>query len=517
MGEARRYDRRSFLRIGGRAAAGAAATSLALPALSRLAGPGPTGLAGAGLAGASIDPVDLDPVALTTALVGFDTSHNGEGGVTLPYAEFLREKWERAGVPTEIIPTPKADNVHFIARLPGSGAAEPFLFLGHSDVVSVERERWTVDPFAAVEREGFLYGRGTLDMKGANAAFMSALLRHLTEGARFDRDIVYLADCDEEGGPYSTRWLAEQHWDRIAAGAVLTEGGWLLAQPDRQTPMLATLTCQDKVSAVVELSTEGTTTHSARPQPDSAIVRLDRAVARLSGYQPDVALTDLTRSYFAALAESTPDNRFARALRLMLDARRPAERNRAGAVVVARSNYPWLHHALMRPTLAFVITQAGYRSNVIPGTASAQVNVRFLPGGPDLEPILAEMETAIGDAGVSLRLRGRRGETSEQAAARIKAAIARPPASADTDVFRAWEAAVGEIYPGARAAPALFEAGTSGGPWRERGIPVYGVYPYVVDDDTLGRMHGNDERVGVEALRQGTELLYRLLARFRLA
>lgn len=512
MTEPRQHTRRSFLRLGGRAAAGAATTGLVLPALSRWPGAGRPARAG-GAQG--VDPADLDPVALTVAMVRLDTSHNGEGGVTLPYAELLRAKWERAGVATEVIPTPKPDNVHFIARIRGTGGAAPLLLLGHSDVVSVERERWSVDPFTPVERDGFLYGRGTLDMKGTNAAFMSALLRHLDEGARFDRDIIYLADCDEEGGPYGTRWLAEHHWDRVAAGAVFTEGGWLLTHSDAATPMLATLTCQDKIFALVELSTEGTTTHSSRPLPDSAIVRLDRAVVRLADYQPDVALSGLTRGYFEALAKSTENARFARALRLLLDARRREERNRAGTLVVRLSDYPWLHHALMRPTLACVIEQAGYRTNVIPGSARAKVNVRFVPGGPGVAQILEEMRAAIGDDRVSMRLVGRTGETPEQTQARLEAAVVRPPSSTDTDVFRAWEGAAREIYPQAGTVAALFEAATSGGPWRERSIPVYGLYPYVVDNDTLGRMHGNDERVGVEALRRGTELMYRLFARIR--
>jgi acetylornithine deacetylase/succinyl-diaminopimelate desuccinylase-like protein len=469
-----------------------------------------------------IDPADLDPVVLAGALVRFDTSHNGEGGITRPYAELLASKWERAGVPTEIIATPKADNVHFIARLAGTGTAAPLLFLGHSDVVSVERDRWTVDPYAGVVQDGFLYGRGSLDMKGANAAFMSALLRHRSEGAGFDRDIIYLADCDEESGPYSTLWLAERHWGRIDAGTVLTEGGWLLLQPDGTTPMLASLTCQDKILAVVELSTRGTTTHSSRPLPHmrrgagaSAIVRLAWAMARLSGYEPDVVLSELTREYFEALAESTDDVRFARALRLLLSARHRRRRNRAGALVVTRSSYPALHHSLMRPTLAAVIQQAGVRTNMIPGSATAQVSVRFLPAGPSVATILGEMRDAVNDDGVSIRLVGRGTETPEQAQTRIDAAIARPPSRTDTDVYAAWQAAVAGTYPGTGTVGTLFEGSTSAGPWRERGIPVYGLYPYVVDNDTLTRMHGNDERVGAEALRRGTELIYRLLARFR--
>src|SRR5260370_34472630 len=145
---------------------------------------------------------------------------------------------------------------------------------------------------------------------------MPPILRLLSEGARFDRDIIFVSDCDEEGGPYAARWLAANHWDKVDAGAVLTEGGWFLARGGGQTPMLATLTCQDKVFALVSVTTEGTTTHSSRPRPDSAIVRLDRAAARLVDYQPDVFLGPVVRRHVGALAGATDDPPPAAATRL---------------------------------------------------------------------------------------------------------------------------------------------------------------------------------------------------------
>ncbi len=517
MNQGRRLDRRAFLRAGG-AAAALAAAGAALPNVLRRFDHDPPEVV-AGAAAQAADPADLDPVALTLAMVRFDTSHAGEGGVTRPHAEWMKARWEGAGIPTEIIPTPKPDNVHFIARIPAAAAAAPpLLLLCHSDVVSVDRDRWSIDPFAGVVQDGFIYGRGALDMKGANAAFMAALLRHVGEGARFDRDIIFVSDADEEAGPYGGRWLAANHWDRVAAGAVLTEGGWLLTGRDGATPLLAAVTVADRTSATVDLATEAVTTHSSRPMPDAAIVRLNRAVARLSEYEPDVFLCPASRTYFAALADAVEgdDPRLARALRLLLSARSQGRRNRAGALVVKRSPYPWLHNAQMRPTLAYVIEQGGYRVNIIPGTATAQVNMRLVPGGPPFDQLLEEMRAAVADPEVTLSLRPRAGLTVEETAAAIERARTTPAASTDTDVFAAWSAAAAETYPGAGRAPCLFEAGTSGGPWRQKGIPVYGLYPYAIDNETITRMHGDDERVGVEALRAGTELMYRLFARFRL-
>src|SRR5262249_48646445 len=157
--------------------------------------------------------------------------------------------------------------------------------------------------------------------------------RHLREGARFDRDIIFLSDCDEEAGPHGTQWLAEQHYDKIDAGAVITEGGWALAPPGSVEPVVVTLTRQDKLSAARELVARGPTTHSARPSPDAAITRLNRASVRLADYQPGVGLTDVTRPYFEAWASRTDNPKFAAALRLMVNATGQAERDRAGASV----------------------------------------------------------------------------------------------------------------------------------------------------------------------------------------
>ncbi|MGH4006840.1 MAG: M20/M25/M40 family metallo-hydrolase [Pseudonocardiaceae bacterium] len=509
-GEHGRYSRREVLQLSGRAVGAVAASTLVAGCTSTVTQPAPV---------PAIDPVNLDPLKLTVDMIRFDTSHNGEGGVTLPHAEMLKSIWDAAGARTEIIPTPKPDNAHFIARIPSTvGSARPLLLLCHSDVVSVEAERWTVDPYRGEVRDGWVYGRGALDMKGTNAAFMAALLRHLSEGARFDRDIIFLSDCDEEAGPHSTRWLAQQHYDKIDAGAVITEGGWTLAPPGSVEPVVVTLTRQDKTSAALELVARGTTTHSSRPSSDAAITRLNRAAVRLADYQPGVGLTEVTRAYFDAWAARTGNAKLAAALRLMLTATGQAERDRAGALVVALSDYPMLHNALMRHIVTPVIQHAGYRTNIQPGTATATLNLRLVPGGSDVATTLRELRNALGNsADVTLRLVNlfSPDQTEDEMLAALEHRMAQPPGTIATDVFRALDNAARETYPDAAVTPGLFEAGTSAGPWRQRGIPVYGIYPYATDADTMSRMHGNDERIRVDALARGTELMYRVFNRFR--
>jgi acetylornithine deacetylase/succinyl-diaminopimelate desuccinylase-like protein len=504
-----RYSRREMLQLGGRAVGLAAVGTLVAGCADTVTRPAPV---------PAVDPANLDPLKLTVDMIQFDTSHNGEGGVTVPYAEMLKSVWDAAGAQTEIIPTPKSDNAHFIARVPSAvRGARPLLLLCHSDVVSVEAGRWSVDPYRGEVRDGWVYGRGALDMKGTNAAFMAALLRHLKEGARFDRDIIFLSDCDEEAGPHGTRWLAEQHYDKIDAGAVITEGGWALAPPGSVEPVVITLTRQDKISAALELVAQGTTTHSSRPSPDAAITRLNRAAVHLADYQPGVGLTEVTRAYFEAWASRTDNPKLAAALRLMLNATGQAERDRAGALVVQLSGHPTLHNALMRHIVTPVIQRAGYRINVQPGSATATLNLRLVPGGIDVAATVAEIRNALGASdGVTVRLMNPLSpdQTEEQVLTKLAPQMTQPPGMIDTDVFRALDAAAHETYPGAAVTPGLFEAGTSAGPWRQRGIPVYGIYPYAVDDDTMSRMHGNDERIRVDALVRGTELMYRVFTRF---
>ena len=504
----RPLNRRSFLTgVGGVAVVGGAAAGAQAAARPDAAVAAPLG----GRATAAPAP---DPLDLLKKMLSFDTQNFGQGGKTRPHAEWLKSVWDAAGVPAEIIPTPQPDNVHLIARVEGTTSAAPLLLLGHSDVVPVERENWTTDPFAGEVKGGEVYGRGALDMKGANAASIAALLRHLSEGARFERDIIVLTDCDEEAGSYGSSWLAQNHWDKLDCGMVLTEGGWFLAQSDRTTPMLITVTRQDKVYFNLDLYAAGTATHSSKPMPDSAIVALSRAVADLGDDLAPVHLTDVTREYFEALAEATEDRWWAKAIRLMLSARSQQARERAAQLVVARSDYPYLHSALLRTTTAFVIEDAGYKENVIPSEAHVRVNCRGIPGGQKPREFLAVVREKMARRDVEVKLAAPAGVSEAEYLDQLDTRWATEPADLDTPLYEAISQASVQTYPSARFSPALFEAGTSLGPWRAKGIPGYGVYPYVISNEQLVGMHGNDERIYVDALAKGTDFMHRVFSRF---
>ncbi|MGW2110343.1 M20/M25/M40 family metallo-hydrolase [Streptomyces sp. NPDC001948] len=507
-----RPSRRSVLGAG---ATAVASTVLGLGAVA-LASPAARADTPAGTGGAFFDGDPTDPVALAVAMIRQDTSNPGDGAVTLPFARMLQGIFRDAGVGTEIVPTPKDGNVHFFARVPGSGPVtkKPLILLGHSDVVPAIGDRWKTDPFAAEIKDGKLYGRGSLDMKGVNAAFVAALLRHVREGAAFDRDIVLWSDCDEEQGPYGVRWFLTEHPGKVAAGAVITEGGWVLSQRDGTTPMIASLTCNDKRSLLLRLETASYATHTSKPFSGQAVIRLGEVLDQLGGWRARIRPNALSRQYFAELAEATTDRPFAEAIREMLAARTDQRRDRAGETVVRLSETPELHNAMLRTTLAFTSARSGYYPSIVPGTATAEFRAAFLPGADDPGRIVAELRSLIGNR-ATLSVVGNPGESERQALDRLRGYLATPDSDYDTDVFRAWQSAVRRTHPGVRATACQFEAVTSAVPFREQNVPVYGMYPFTVNRDMLKRMHGTDEHIGVEALRQGTETVYQLLAGLR--
>lgn len=508
----RTLDRRGFLtRAGGMAAVIAmGVTGETLLGSDRTASAAPI-RAGTKDAAAAGD----DPLALLQKMISYDTQNFGNGGKTRPYAEMVKGLWDAAGVSSEIIPTPQPDNVHLLARIKGTTSAAPVLLLGHSDVVPVEKDHWSVDPFAGVVKDGQIWGRGALDMKGTNSATISALLRHLGEGGKFERDIIVLTDCDEEAGAYGSSWLAKNHWDKLDCGMVLTEGGWFIAQSDKTTPMLITVTRQDKVYFNLDLYADGTATHSSKPMPDSAIVGLSRGVAELGAYDAPVHLTDVTREYFKALADATHDRKWERAIRMMLRARNQHQLERTAALMVKGSDYPYLHHALLHTTAAYVIEDAGYKENVIPSEAHVRVNCRGIPGGEKPRAFLATVREKMKPRGITVKLATPDGVSEADYLDQLDDKWATPPADLDTPLYQAISKASAQTYPEATFAPALFEAGTSLGPWREHNIPGYGVYPYVIDNAQLVAMHGNDERIYVDALKTGTDFMYRVFNQFR--
>jgi acetylornithine deacetylase/succinyl-diaminopimelate desuccinylase-like protein len=450
------------------------------------------------LAVASAAPVSVaaaqaassNPTAsLLADLIRVNTSN--PPGNTRGIAELLAPRFKAAGFDVQIIPTPDTGKSIIIARLKGDGSKRPVLIAAHADVVGVEREKWTLDPFAGIEKDGYVYGRGAIDFKGGMAVFARAAMELAERKVPLARDVIFLAEADEEGGGgYGTAWLAKEHWPEIDAEFALNEGGWIMKGNDGHVRYVSISTA-DKLTIPLTITAHGTSTHSSMPRPDNAIFALARALAKLSAYETPLTITPSTRDFFMALSRtSTPP---------MSDYFRDvvgsdAARARRADSVVSRDP---LLHALIRNTIAPVIINGGFRANVIPGSAEAMVNLRLIPG-TDPAAIVRDIARVIGDTTIHLSIGSRIYEAS-------------PESPRTTDLYKALERAARATFPGAEVTPYLFQAGTDAGAWRSKGVPVYGIYPYPIDADDLTRMHGNDERVSITSLQEGTEMIYRTL------
>lgn len=447
-----------------------------------------------------------DPTAaLLAELIRVNTAN--PPGQTLALANLLAPRFRAAGFTVDIIPTPDSAKVHFIARLKGNGSKRPLLLAAHADVVGVEREKWTVDPFAGVIRDGHVYGRGAIDFKGGLAVFAMAALQLAESKVPLARDVIFLAEADEEGAPMNTSWLARSHWDKMDAEFVLNEGGWIIKNDDGKVRYVSISTA-DKSSVSVLLTALGTSTHSSMPLPDNAIAVLGAAIARVAAFEPPVQLTTESRQFFTTLA-NTSSGETSRFLRDLVNG--TPEQVRAADREVSRDP---LLHAIMRNTIAPVIINGGFRSNVIPGSADATLNMRLIPG-TDPNVMVALIDSLVADPRVTVKLAS--AVTAPASAASANAApassAASTPSPVNTELYRVLAEESKAQWPTAEVTPYLFQAGTDAGAWRSRGIPVYGIYPYPITADELRRMHGNDERVSVESLREGTAMILRTLRR----
>ena len=445
---------------------------------------------------------DSEVTALARELVRVNTSN--PPGNEAQVAQLLAPRLQALGFEVDVIQTPTPGKAHLVARLRSANpTAKPVLLAGHEDTVGVEPDLWTVDPFAGVSNGGYLYGRGSLDFKGGLAAFTVAAMRLAREHVPLKRDVILLAEADEEGGSYGTRWLADNHWAKIDAGVSLNEGGWIFKGAGGK-PRLMGITTIDKNSLSVTLRTRGTSTHSSRPLRNSAIRRLVRALNRLENYDAPPRITPVARRYFKTWA-SAFGGRTGKLLRRLVKTQRADVANQ-----LQRRKFGELFDGIARDIFVPTIVDSGIRSNVLPGAAEATVNMRMLPGTHP-RPLIRRMRKVVADPRVKIEPIVTPPSTVKETLDSFDKRAELPASRTGTDLWNSVVKQAKQQWPGVRVTPELFEAGTDAVPWREKGIPVYGVYPYPISHAELLRMHGNDERVPISGLEQGTDMLTRVL------
>ncbi len=418
-----------------------------------------------------------------TDLLRIDTS-NPPGNETKA-ALYLKQVLAKEGISSRLFAL-EPDRANLVARLKGSGAKKPLLVMGHTDVVGVQKEKWTFDPFTPTRKNGYIYARGSSDDKDIVIASLMLMILLKRSDVKLDRDVIFLAEAGEEG---TTRvgidFMVDQHWPEIESEYALTEGGSTVARDGKVR--YVGISATEKIPRPVHLVAHGPAGHGSRPTPDNAVLRLASAVAKAGTWQAPMRLNDTTRAYFERLATiSSPEE--AQRYNHIGD---PAA---APAIEKYFARYELSHDAILRTTIVPTLIKAGFRTNVIPSEADATLDVRALPD-EDLDKFYAELRRVIADPKVEVvpsKLRGR--------------PVSRP-SRLDTDMFHALEHAQHRMFPGAITLPQMSGGATDNAQLRAKGVEAYGFGPIVEEHDGHGA-HSDDERVVETSIPKLVEYLW---------
>jgi acetylornithine deacetylase/succinyl-diaminopimelate desuccinylase-like protein len=437
--------------------------------------------------------VSAETISRLQTIIRFDTTN--PPGNELPLARHLETTLREEGIESTIF-EPQENRAVLFGRIRGNGTKRPVILLAHMDVVGVERERWSVDPFAGEIRDGYLYGRGAIDDKGMLAANLVTMLllkrQRLAGGGALSRDVVFLATSDEEaGGEWGMGWLVKHHPELLDAEFALNEGGRTRIIEGGQR--YVAVQCAEKVSHIVTVTAHGSAGHAAIPLPDNAIFRLVRALETLSRYAEPVMLTEITRKFFARLSEVWPSD----AERLAMTDLVSTDPKRVEAGAALLSKIP-VFNAVLRNGISPTVVEGGKQFNVIPASAVAVLNVRTLPGH-SIDKVVNRLRAIVSEPGVTIEITHRGDEG--------------PASDPGSEMFGAIAGAAQALDPKIAVVPYLSTGVTDSARLRRLGVKAYGVLPFPILQSDEERMHGHDERVPLDSLHFGTRLIYDAIER----
>jgi acetylornithine deacetylase/succinyl-diaminopimelate desuccinylase-like protein len=384
---------------------------------------------------------------------------------------------------------PDARSPSVVARYRGTDrATRPVLLMAHMDVVPARREDWSLDPFSLIERDGWLYGRGTADNKTGVTSLVANAVRLKREGWQPGRDLIILLTGDEETSQAGLSWLLSERRALVDSEFALnSDSGSVMLRAGR--PVLFAAQASEKVYADYQLEVTDPGGHSSLARPDNPIYTLAAALQRIAAHQFPVNVTDVARAFFerSSLVESGE---------LAADMRAVAKANPEAAAVARLSAVPF-YNARLRTTCVATELEAGHAPNALPQMARANINCRILPGEPPDE-IESTLRTLAGH--------------------RVKLTVSSPPEPSPPSpltpsILDRLERVVSEKWPGVPVAPTMETGATDGALVRRAGIPTYGVSGLAADPDDV-RAHGKDERVSVAGFDDAVDFWYRLMKSF---
>jgi len=386
-----------------------------------------------------------------------------------------------------VTPKERPDSASVVIRLRGRSSARPVLYISHLDVVPAKRDDWTFDPFKLTEKEGWLYGRGTIDMKGQDAAVLTALIRMKQEGIVPARDIIAAFTPDEETRSlWGVSWLLKEHRPLVAAALVINpDGGEAAIKKGRR--LYVGVQTSEKIFVTFELETRDKGGHSSRPTAENPIYRVSAALGRLAKYRFPPHLTDTTRLYFERRA-GLETGQVAADMRAIL--RMPPD-----TAAIERLSSEVETNILLRSTCTTTMIDGGHAENALPQRARATVQCRLIPGETQASA-LAAIRGVIADPKIEIRVQ--------------TAAVSAPESKPSPDIFGVVEQTVHAMWPGIVVLPYMSGGASDSVYTRGAGMPSYGV-DAMFDDLDDARAHGKDERIGVSVFAEDVEFTYRVM------
>jgi acetylornithine deacetylase/succinyl-diaminopimelate desuccinylase-like protein len=405
-------------------------------------------------------------------------------------AEAIAARFRQAGYPDNDVqlfaPAPRKGNL--VVRLRGTDSARPVLFIGHLDVVEARRSDWSFDPFQFREQDGYFFGRGTQDMKGADTELITAFLRMKREGFRPSRDLILALTSDEEGGTANgVEWLVRNHRDLIdAAYCINADSGGGHIKNGKRAFMGVQAAEKVFLSFTLEVTNPGG--HSSLPRKDNAIYHLAAGLTRLAAFDFPVQLFDVTRAYFERMSTIYSGQ-------VAADMKAVAG-NPDDTAAVARLSADPYYNALLRTTCVATMLSGGHAENALPQTAKTVVNCRLLPVD-NAANVEATLSRVLADAQIHLSV--------------LSPAKPSPFAPMNPDVLGTVTKASESMWPGVRVIPVMETGATDSLYLRIAGMPCYGVDGLFIDEDDV-RAHGRDERLPVQSFYEGVEFMYRFVS-----
>ena len=407
-------------------------------------------------------------------------------GNEIEAAKFLKNIFDQHSIENEIFEY-KPGRANIIARLKGNGSKRPIILLSHTDVVTAEAAAWEVDPFAAIIKNNSIYGRGALDMKGEGLLHLMTMILLKREGPPLSRDVIFLGTADEEVDDEGSLWMIANKADLFKnAEYVITEGGDNLREGD--SVKVVGVDVAEKAPFWLRLTATGLPGHGSRPVPDGATTRLIRAMNRILDWETPVKLLPAVEQFFKDVAALQPEP-----LRSQFQNIRESLQNPAFVKSLSSQRE---YNFLVRNTISITMLSGSKQTNVIPNAATCNLDVRLLPGeSPD--DFLKALTSVIADPSIKIENINR---------------FKQPNSSPiDTELFSLIARKTKEKYPGAVVTTKMLSGYTESQLYRQLGIVAYGWAPIYTTPEEDEGVHGNNERISVKNVREGTRELYEVV------